>query len=111
MRHIILCVLLVFPGATSAQQPVAKHTAVQNARSASEETQQRLAASLEARVRAAWEAFRMREKDRYTEFLADEFHAVEADGEGERSRARVLLEVEHSMYTDYLLQLFFAESS
>jgi hypothetical protein len=31
---------------------------------------------------------------------------VEADGDGERSKPRLLREVEHSMYTDYLLQLF-----
>jgi len=29
----------------------------------------------------------------YAEFLADEFQAVEADGDGERSKARVLYEV------------------
>jgi len=48
----------------------------------------------------------MRDKDRYAEFLADDFQAVEADGEGERYKLRVLSEVEHSMYADYLLQLF-----
>jgi hypothetical protein len=31
---------------------------------------------------------------------------VEADGDGERPKTRILREVEHSMYTDYLLQLF-----
>jgi hypothetical protein len=109
VRYIILCVLFAFPCVTFAQQPVAKHAAAQNAQFASYATQQRLSASLEARVRAAWEAFRKRDKDRYAEFLAGEFQAVEADGEGERSRARILLEVEHSMYTDYLLQLFQVE--
>jgi uncharacterized protein (TIGR02246 family) len=106
MRYVILCVLFAYPRVTFAQQAAAKHTAVQNVQSGREATQQSVAASVESRVRAAWEAFKVRDKDRYAEFLADEFQAVEADGGGERSRARILLEVEHSMYTDYLLQLF-----
>ncbi len=61
---------------------------------------------LESRVRAAWTAFKMRDRKKYAEFLADDFEAVEADGEGERSKPRVLGEVEHSMYTDSVLQLF-----
>jgi len=31
---------------------------------------------------------------------------VEADGDGERTKRHVLMEVEHSMYSDYLLQFF-----
>jgi len=65
-----------------------------------------LAPLLEGKVRAAWEAFRKRDKNAYAKFLSDDFQAVEADGEGERSRLHVLGEVEHCMYTSYLLQLF-----
>jgi uncharacterized protein (TIGR02246 family) len=61
---------------------------------------------LEAKVRATWAALAKRDKDAYAEFLADEFQAVEADGDGERSKARVLYEVERNATTDYLLQLF-----
>lgn len=61
---------------------------------------------LESKVRAAWAAFKIRDQEKYGEFLADDFQAVEADGEGERSKVRILREVQHSMYTDYLLQLF-----
>ena len=61
---------------------------------------------LEAKVRAAWEAFQKKDKDGYAEFLTDDFQAVEADGDGERSKPHLLREVEHSKYTDYLLQLF-----
>jgi hypothetical protein len=107
MRYIII--LLMFLGSlytASAQETPASHGAVRHAPSASEATQKTLAALLEARVRGAWETFKIRDKDRYAEFLADEFQGVEADGEGERSKARVLGEVEHSMYTDYSLQLF-----
>src|SRR6202035_1335443 len=106
MRYIVLLMLLGSPCLTLAQRPAAQRSATENARSKSDSTQTNLAALLEARVRAAWEAFKMRDKDRYGEFLADDFQAVEADGEGERYKPRILREVEHSMYTDYLLQLF-----
>jgi uncharacterized protein (TIGR02246 family) len=106
MRYIVLLMLLGSPCVTLAQRPAAQRNAAENARSKSDSTQTNLAALLEARVRAAWETFKTRDKDRYAEFLADDFQAVEADGEGERSRPRILREVERSMYTDYLLQLF-----
>ena len=106
MLYIALLILFGFPCVTLAQQPAAQRIATENARSKSDSSQANLAALLEARVRAAWETFKMRDKDRYAEFLADDFQAVEADGQGERSRVRILREVEHSMYTDYLLQLF-----
>ena len=106
MRYILLLTLMSSPGVIFAKQPPAQHGAAQSARSASESIQKNLAAALEARVRAAWEKFKMKDKDGYSDFLADDFQAVEADGEGERSRGRILSEVERSMYTDYLLQLF-----
>jgi uncharacterized protein (TIGR02246 family) len=106
MRYIILLMLLGSPCVALALRPAAQRNATGNAPSKSDSTQTILAALLEARVRAAWETFKMRDMDRYAEFLADDFQAVEADGEGERSRPRILREVQHSMYTDYLLQLF-----
>jgi hypothetical protein len=106
MRYIVLLMLLGSPCVTLAHRPVAQRNAAENPRSKNDSPQTDLAALLEGRVRAAWEAFQMRDKDRYEEFLADDFQAVEADGEGERYKPRVLREVEHSMYTDYLLQLF-----
>lgn len=106
MRYIILLMLLGSPCVALALRPAAQRNATVNAPSKSDSTQTNLAALLEARVRAAWETFKMRDQDSYAKFLADDFQAVEADGEGERSRPRILREVQHSMYTDYLLQLF-----
>jgi hypothetical protein len=68
--------------------------------------QPKLADLLEAKVRAAWATFKNKDKDGYAAFLTDDFQAVESDGDGERSKAKTLREVEHSMYTDYLLQMF-----
>lgn len=106
MRYIILLMFLGSLCAASARETPASHRAVGYSQSAAKTTQKTLAALLEAKVRGAWETFKMRDKDKYAEFLTDEFQGVEADGEGERSKARVLGEVAHSMYTDYSLQLF-----
>ncbi len=57
-------------------------------------------------MRAAWAAFKKKDKAAYAKFLTDDFQAVESDGEGERTRLHVLGEVEHCMYTDFLLQFF-----
>lgn len=65
-----------------------------------------LAALLEKQVRAAWDAFGKKDRAGYAKFLTEDFQAVEADGEGERSRLHVLGEVEHCMFTSYLLQFF-----
>jgi uncharacterized protein (TIGR02246 family) len=106
MRYIVLFLLVVFPCLSRAQRLAAQRNANENARSKSDSIQTSLDALLESRVRAAWEAFKMRDKERYAELLAVDFQAVEADGEGERYKPRILSEVEHSMYADYLLQLF-----
>jgi len=102
------CMALALPGLAFAQQPPA--TAADKAESASAPkaatAQTKLSELLEAKVRAAWAAFKNRDKEGYAAFLTDDFQAVEADGNGERPKPHLLREVEHSMYTDYLLQLF-----
>jgi uncharacterized protein (TIGR02246 family) len=108
MRNWIVCatIVLLLPCFAFAQQPTVADKAAQNAPSKNATAQPKLADLLEAKVRAAWAAFKNRDKDGYAEFLTDDFEAVEADGDGERSKARLLSEVERSMYSDYLLQLF-----
>ena len=107
MRNRILgaWIVLALPWSAFAQQPAAANKPAQST-STIAAAQPRLADLLEARVRAAWAAFKKRDKDGYAEFLTNDFEAVEADGDGERPKPRILREVEHSMYTDYLLQLF-----
>jgi uncharacterized protein (TIGR02246 family) len=108
MRNWILCacVALVLPCFAFAQQPAATDKSPASAQPKSTIAQSKLADLLEAKVRAAWAAFKRRDKDGYAAFLTDDFQAVEADGDGERPKPHLLREVEHSMYTDYLLQLF-----
>jgi len=114
MRNWFFCayMALILPGYAFAQQPAATaDKASANAptpSSPSKDTgaQSKLAEMLEAKVRAAWAAFKKRDKDAYAAFLTDDFQAVEADGDGERAKFKVLREVQGSMYTDYMLQLF-----
>jgi len=108
MRNLILCACFALAPAcvALAQQSALTGKSAQSAPSKNATAQPKLAELLEARVRAAWAAFRKRDKDAYAEFLTDDFEAVEADGDGERSKPRLLSEVERSMYSDYLLQLF-----
>jgi ketosteroid isomerase-like protein len=113
MRNWIFCacIALVLPGYAFAQQPAATDKATANAptpSSPSKDTgaQSKLAEMLEAKVKAAWAAFKKKDKDAYAAFLTDDFQAVEADGDGERSKAKTVREVEHSMFVEYSLQLF-----
>lgn len=108
MRNWVLSawLALALPCSALAQRPPEPDKAAQNAPSQSKTSQPNLAGMLEAKVRAAWATFKNKDKDGYAEFLTDDFQAVEADGDGERSKPHILREVEHSRYTDYLLQLF-----
>ena len=109
MRNHILYswVALALTGLALAQQPAAKPAT--NTPSTNAAAQSKLGDLLELKVRAAWAAFKKRDKDAYAAFLTDDFQAVEADGDGERPKARILREAEHSMYSDYALQLFQVE--
>jgi ketosteroid isomerase-like protein len=108
MRRWMLCscVALALPCIALAQQPAAADKPAAGAPPSGAVAPSPLAKLLEANVRAAWTAFKNKDKDGYAKFLTDDFQAVESDGEGERTKRHVLGEVEHCMYTDYLLQFF-----
>lgn len=102
---LMLAASRLAPAAPPAAQPAggapAAPAPAQNAATPSP-----LAQLLESQVRAAWAAFKRKDRAAYEKFLTEDFQAVESDGEGERSRLHVLGEVEHCMFTDYLLQMF-----
>jgi uncharacterized protein (TIGR02246 family) len=108
MRNWVLCscVALALPWVAFGQQPAAADKAPASTPSNNTAAQPKLADLLEAKVRAAWDAFKKKDKNAYAEFLTDDFQAVESDGDGERAKLHVLREVEHCMFTDYMLQLF-----
>jgi uncharacterized protein (TIGR02246 family) len=108
MRNWIFCacIALALPGHTFGQQPATADKAPASAPSKDTGAQPKLAEMLEAKVKAAWAAYKKRDKNGYAAFLTDDFEGVEADGDGERPKPHILREVEHSMFSDYLLQLF-----
>jgi hypothetical protein len=109
MRNCILCafIALALPCFASAQQPAAPDKPAGFVPSQKlDAAQSKLAELLEGKVRAAWTAFGKKDKNSYAAFLTDDFQAVESDGAGERTKVQTLREVEHSNYSDYLLQLF-----
>ena len=113
MRHWFLgaCIALAVPSYAFAQQAAATAKASANTptpSSPSKDTgaQSKLAEMLEAKVKATWTAFKKKDKDAYAAFLTEDFQAVEADGDGERSKTKTVREVEHSMFVEYSLQLF-----
>jgi uncharacterized protein (TIGR02246 family) len=107
MRNWMLCscVALALPCLAFAQQPTEVEKRPAGTSNASV-PRPKLADLLEGKVRAAWATFKKKDQDGYAQFLTDDFQAVEVDGEGERPKLHVLREVEHCMYTDYLLQFF-----
>jgi hypothetical protein len=109
MRNCILfaCFALALPCSAFAQQPAPPDKPLASAPSKKvDAAQSKLAELLEGKVRAAWTAFGKKDKNSYAAFLTDDFQAVESDGGGERNKLQTLRAVEHSNYSDYLLQLF-----
>ena len=65
-----------------------------------------LAALLESRIKAEWEAIKSRDKEAFAKLLAEDFIQVEADGDGARNRYKAGNELAESFLKDYHLQLF-----
>jgi len=62
---------------------------------------QKLEATLAANVKTEWDAFKNRNKKAYSDLLADDFIAVEEDGEGTRTRYKAASEVDSSNVSNY----------
>jgi hypothetical protein len=77
-----------------------------SAKPSSADSDKKLADLLESKIRAAWKAFKDKDKKAYAEFLTDDFMAVEEDGQGERTKMVVLREVGESVVHEYQVQLF-----
>jgi hypothetical protein len=65
-----------------------------------------IAALLEANVKTEWDAFQKKDKKAYSDLLADDFVAVEDDGQGQRTKAAVLGEIDRSNIYKYFLFAF-----
>lgn len=101
------CVAIILAYSVQAQQQA--HTSKPSAskkQPASETPQPDVNELLQGNIRAMWSAFKDKKKEAYSEYLWDDFQAVEEDGDGERNKLRVLREVNQSVVSDYSLQLF-----
>jgi hypothetical protein len=65
-----------------------------------------LSALLETNVKTEWDAFQKKDKKAYGDLLADDFVAVEDDGQGQRTKASVLGEIDRSNINKYQLFAF-----
>jgi hypothetical protein len=58
---------------------------------------------LDARIKAEWQAIKSKDQKAYGDLLADDFVAVEADGNGERYKSKAQSELQQSTVSDYTL--------
>ncbi|HEY6349858.1 MAG TPA: nuclear transport factor 2 family protein [Candidatus Angelobacter sp.] len=58
---------------------------------------------LKSNVTTEWDAFKKRDKQAYSDLLADDFAAVEDDNEGMRNKTKAAAEVERSNVSNYHL--------
>ena len=98
MRIVAGCACaLLFVAVGWTQQPApAKQTDGGAAAAAVKQT-------LEANIKAEWDAFKKRDKQAYSDLLADDFMAVEDDGDGMRKKATAVAEVDRSVIYNYQL--------
>jgi hypothetical protein len=66
-------------------------------------TQSPLEGMLEGNVKTEWEAFKNKDKKAYSDLLADDFIAIEDDGQGMRNKNRAAAEIDSSVVTSYNL--------
>ncbi|MBV9085951.1 MAG: nuclear transport factor 2 family protein [Acidobacteriaceae bacterium] len=67
---------------------------------------QRLEAVLAANVKTEWDAFKNKDKKAYSDLLADDFVAVEEDGDGTRNRYKAVSEIDNSNISNYDQRFF-----
>jgi hypothetical protein len=66
-------------------------------------TQLDLKATLEAKIRAQWEAFKKRDKKAYGDLLAEDFVGVEEDMQGTRNKTKAVNEIDSGNIYNYSL--------
>lgn len=92
-RCYIWAVLLLSTGIFAQQPTSGKQSGTPSA----------LSALLESKVKTEWDAFKNRDKKSYSDLLADDFVAVEDDGEGTRTKSAATAEVDRSVVSQYSL--------
>ena len=101
-RGRLFCVVLAL-SSFAMGQGASKADANTKQTGAGESAKPTLSALLEANVRTEWDAFQKKDKKVYGDLLADDFVAVEDDGQGTRTKAAVLGEIDRSNIYKYYL--------
>jgi len=108
MRHCgtWACVAVALASLGFAQQAPTKAKTEQGKKPSRASAQRDVKDILESKVKAEWEAFKKKDKKAYSDLLADDFVAVEDDGEGERNKIHAVNEVDASNIYNYSLAFF-----
>jgi len=102
---MIVCALLGVQGVALAQQPAAKGKG-SSTRQSESASPLNLNDLLESKIRIEWMAFKNKDPKAYGDLLADDFVAVETDGEGERNKVHAVSGVSKGLVSDFLLTGF-----
>lgn len=103
MRILPICTgsMLLVAILAQAQQPAKKAN-----QGTPSNSQPEVNGILESNVRAEWEAFKKKDKKAYGDLLADDFVAVEDDGDGARNKIHAVNEIAASNVHNYSLAFF-----
>src|SRR5258707_1604596 len=103
MRVLHICAggILLVAILAPAQQPATKAN-----QGTPSNSQPEVNGILESNVRAEWEAFKKKDKKAYGDLLADDFVAVEDDGDGARNKIHAVNEIAASNVHNYSLAFF-----
>lgn len=85
------------------QQPAGKGKSSGRPQPASASASTSLKQVLESNVKTEWEAFKKKDKQAYSNLLADDFVAVEDDNQGMRNKSAAAAEIDGSVVRDYHL--------
>jgi hypothetical protein len=101
-RGVCACLLVLLPCVVSAQEKpgIVAALEVRGAPGAQGPELKRL---MESKIRAEWDAFKTKDKKAYSDLLADDFVALEDDGQGTRNKYTAASEIDRSVVTNYLL--------
>ena len=105
--HRALGVAFFFTMFASTQHPSVAQAAPQPQKStASDPAKKALQSVLEPKVKAEWEALKNKDKKAFGSLLADNFEAVEDDGDGARNKLHAVNEAERSNIYNYSMAFF-----
>jgi hypothetical protein len=104
--HLGAGLVLLLASSSFAQQPANQEKMRQGNPSGHASAPSDLQQVLESKARAEWKALKTRNKKAYGDLLADDFVAVEDDGNGERNKIQAIAEIDRSNIFNYSMSFF-----